>query len=215
LVAAPQGEAYGGAGNPAADVARETTLNTFTTSARRITAATAVSVLGATMLAGAASAETAVFRDARGDMAHGADIQRVRVVNEGRVKVKVVHRNLVRSYKSGSSLAVFLDTDRHRQGPEFVFQGGTFDGADYALLRAKGWKAAGRQAVPMRCGYDMKLDYVNETALVRIDRSCLGDPRQVRVEVKTGGELREGAETTTVVDWLGNAREFTRWVKRG
>lgn len=191
-------------------------MNATTTMLRRLGVGAAVAA--ATLaLAGPATAETRIFLDDKGDLAHGADITRVRVVNDDQVRVKVVHDDLVRSYKSGSSIEIFLDTDRTRKGPEYVFQGGTFEGADYGLLRAKGWKAANRQAVPLECGYIMRLNYAKDTALVRIDRECLGDPGRIRVEVKTGGELApDGSEpATTAVDWLGRARQFTPWVKRG
>lgn len=183
---------------------------------RRLAAVAGLSVLGAMAAAAPAAAATAVFTDARGDMPHGADIQRVRVVNDGEVRVKVVHRNLVRSYKSGSSLSVFFDTDRRRTGPEFVLQGGTYEGSDYALLKADGWKAAGGQSMPLRCDYSMRLDYARDVAVVRVARPCLGNPGAIRVEVKTGGEIaRPGEQPTTVVDWLGSPRRFTPWVERG
>jgi hypothetical protein len=184
----------------------------------RLTSVAALALVSTTVLAGGASAETRVFRDADGDLDHGADIQRVRVVNEDRVKVKVVHADLVRSFKSGSSIAVFLDTDRDRKGPEFVFLGGTFSGSDYALLPAKGWRRASDQQVPLRGGsYDMRLDYAKDTALIRIDRTVLRNPGAVRVEVKTGGELVPDGTgpATTGRDWLGKRKAFTPWVKRG
>jgi len=193
-------------------------MNTRNTTSRRLATVSALSAVGAVALAGAAAADTSVFTDARGDMNHGADIHRVRVVNEGQVRIKVVHDDLVRSYKSGSSVSVFVHTDRTRKGPEFVFLGGTFEGADYALLKADGWKRASDRQVPLRGGtYSMKLDYAKDTALIRIDRVVLRDPGAVRVEVKTGGELvPEGDEpATTEVDWLGKRRDFTPWVKRG
>jgi hypothetical protein len=193
-------------------------MNTRNTTIRRLAAAALVSALGSTMLAGAAAAETVVFKDAKGDLDHGADIRRVRVVNDEQVRVKVVHDDLVRSYESGSSIAVFLDTDRKRRGPEYVFLGGTFEGADYALLPAKGWKRAGDRQVPLHGGsYIMRLNYDKDTALIRFDREVLGNPRAVRVEVKTGGELApEGDQpATNGVDWLGEAKDFTPWVKRG
>lgn len=188
-----------------------------TTAVRRVLAGAALTALGVGALAAPASAESAVFTDAHGDVSHDADIYRVRVVNDDVIRVKVVHDNLVRSYLSDTSLSVFLDTDRSRKGPEYVFSGGTFEGADYALLKAKGWKAAGRQAEPLRCGYRMKLDYAKDTALVRINRACVGDPRAIRVEVKTGGvQVSTGEEPETpAVDWLGKPRAFTHWVKRG
>jgi hypothetical protein len=185
---------------------------------RRSLVAGASAALVVSALAGPAAADTAVFRDARGDLDHGADIHRVRVAHDAQVRIRVVHKDLVPSYKSGSSIAVFLDTDRHRKGPEFVLLGGTFRGADYALLPARGWKRASDQQVPLRGGsYDMRLDYAQDTAVIRIDRVVLRNPGAVRVEVKTGGELvPAGAEpSTTAVDWLGKPRHFTPWVARG
>lgn len=193
-------------------------MNTHSTKIRRFATAALVSALGVTALAGPASAETVVFKDAAGDLDHGADLRRVRVVNDEQVRVKVVHDDLVRSYESGSSLSVFIDTDRQRKGPEFVFLGGTFEGADYALLPAKGWRRASDRQVPLHGGmYIMKLNYAKDTATIRFDREVLGNPRAIRVEVKTGGELvPEGDEpATTGVDWLGKAKDFTPWVKRG
>lgn len=174
--------------------------------------ATAVATLVSLSAAGPAVAETTAFHDEHGDMGHGADIHRVRVVNEDLLKIRVTHANLVRSYESGSSLSVFLDTDRTRKGPELVFSGGTFQGTDYALLRADGWKQSGRRAVD--CGYDMKLDYAKETATVRLDRDCLDGAGAVRVEVVTGNDLTvDGSQTAR--DWLGERRDFTDWVRRG
>ncbi len=99
-------------------------MNASTATLRRIAAAALASAAGLTALAGPASAETAVFKDAAGDLDHGADIRRVRVVNEDQVRIRVVHEDLVRSWESGSSIAVFLDTDRKREGAEFVFSVG-------------------------------------------------------------------------------------------
>lgn len=193
-------------------------MNTRNTKIRRFAAATLVSAVGTTALAGAAAAETVVFKDAAGDLDHGADIRRVRVVNDDQVRVKVVHDDLVRSYESGSSISVFIDTKRKRKGPEFVFLGGTFEGADYALLPAKGWKRSSDTQVPLNGGsYVMRLNYEKDTALIKFDREVLGEPGAVRVEVKTGGEMvAEGDEpATTGRDWLGKRRDFTPWVKRG
>jgi hypothetical protein len=193
-------------------------MNARKTPLRRLATASALSAVATLSLAGAAAADTGVFTDARGDLDHGADIHRVRVVNGEQVKIKVVHRDLVRSYESGSSIAVFIDTDRTRKGPEFVFLGGTFEGADYALLKAEGWKRANDRQVPLRGGtYLMKLDYDKDTAVIRIDREVLRSPGAVRVEVKTGGEMvPDGSKpATNEVDWLGARREFTPWVKRG
>ncbi len=174
--------------------------------------ASAVAAVLSLSAAAPAAADTAAFRDQRGDMGYGADIHRVRVVNDDVLRVRVTHQNLVRSYESGSSISVFLDTDRQRKGPELVFVGGTFEGADYALLRADGWKQAGRRAVD--CGYAMQLDYAEDTATIRLDRDCLEGAGAVRVEVLTGNDLTvDGSGTAR--DWLGERREFSEWVPRG
>ncbi|HSE72799.1 MAG TPA: hypothetical protein VLA97_18680 [Nocardioidaceae bacterium] len=176
-------------------------------------AAVAALTAGVVAVPGTANAASDVFRDARGDMAgHGADIHRVRVVNEDRIRVRVVHENLRRSWKSNSSLTVYLDTDKRRTGPEFALIGGTFEGTDYALVKTRnGWKQ-GRRVESKDCEYGMTLDYGKETATITMDRDCFGSPKAVRVAVKTGGELASG---DIVRDWLGERRELTPWVRRG
>jgi hypothetical protein len=117
-------------------------LSTIRTAARRVAAVAAVSALTIAGLAGTAIADAKGFQDARGDMTQGPDNHKVRVENgEKRVRINDVHRDLVSSFRSGSSVAVYIDTDRKRTGPEYVFQGATFEGGDYALLPAEGFAA--------------------------------------------------------------------------
>jgi hypothetical protein len=190
-------------------------LNTLSsTVVRGLAGGVAASLVAAAVFAGAAAADTAVFSDARGDLDHGADIHRVRVVNTAQaVRVKVTHDDLVRSFRSGSSIRVYLDTDRSRSGPEFGFVGGTFQGSDYALVRSNGWKL-GRRIV--RTPHELTLDYAKDVAHIRIERGGRFDPGGVRVAVKTGGEMTpDGKGATTAVDWLGDRRELTPWVRRG
>src|SRR5215217_5267230 len=138
-------------------------------------------------MAGTALAQAFVFTDAYGDMKQGADIRKVRVINgDERLRVNVRHRDLVKSFRSGSSIAVYIDTDKARTGPEYVFLGATFEGGDYALLPADGFKQDGNRQVPLQGGtYIMKLDYVEDVARIAIDQVVVGDPARVRVEVKT------------------------------
>ncbi len=151
---------------------------------------------------------TAVFRDAHGDMAHGADLWRVRLTNKRMLRVDLTHDDLVRSFRSGSSGSVFLDTDRSRKGPEYVFSGGFHAGTDYQLSHADGWRAAR----PVHGRYELRLDYAGDVAHIRISRAALGAPGKVRVAVVTGGEQADG---DIVRDWLGERRHFTDWVARG
>lgn len=197
-------------------------MSTITTATRRVAAAAAVSALSIPAslgVAGTATADAAAFRDARGDMSQGADIHKVRVVNEKRVRVKVTHRDLVRSFRSGSSIAVYIDTDPKRSGPEYVLQGATFEGGDYALLKADGFQAAGNRQAPLHGGsYLMRLDFDRDVARIAIDRVVLGNPGKVRVAVKTGAEmLPKGSRTPgpTEVDWLTAPETFTPWVANG
>ena len=195
-------------------------MNTIRTAAQRVAAVAAVSALSITAFAGTALADSTVFTDARGDMSQGADIRKVRVTNSAEeLRVKVVHRDLVRSFRSGSSIAVYLDTDRAKSGPEFVFVGGTFSGADYALVKADGFNLANTRQVPLRGGqYAMEINYVKDVARISIDQVILGSPDEIRVEVKTGAEmLPEGSDQSMAneIDWLGTPKSFTPWVAKG
>lgn len=197
--------------------------NTVKNAAGRVASVAAVSAIAVTAItagAGAALAQSTAFADAHGDMKQGADIRKVRVTNgEEALRINVRHRDLVKSFRSGSSIAVYIDTDAARTGPEYVFQGATFSGGDYALLPAKGFKADGTRQVPLRGGsYIMKLDYVEDVARISIDQVVLGSPEQVRVEVKTGAELLPEGSTTpgeNEVDWLGTPKSFTPYVAKG
>ncbi|MFP5254083.1 MAG: hypothetical protein ACLGH4_09850 [Actinomycetes bacterium] len=161
--------------------------------------------------AGSAAAAISAFQDIRGDMAHGADIHSVKVVNEKNVRVVLKVADLVPSYKSGAGVTVYLDTDPSDAGPEFAFLGGMFEGTDYALVRTEGWDVPDNPRV-VRDFHIMKLDYENDVARFRMTRAALDDPGKVRVEVKTSGEQNDG---DIVRDWLQDRREFTSWVKRG
>ena len=73
--------------------------------------------------------------------------------------------------------------------------------------------------MPLHGGtYIMKLDFVEDVARIAIDQVVLGDPDQVRVEVKTGAELLPEGSTSpnpNEVDWLGEPKKFTMWVAQG
>ena len=189
---------------------RTMTNRSFVAPLAALAALGALGLAATVALAGAAGAEEATVKDAHGDMhGHGADVHTVRVVDEKAVRVVVSHDDLVRSYKSGASIKIYLDTDRDQAGPEFVFMGGIFEGADYALQTAEDWKATG--VVPLQKPYVMKLDYAHDVTRIRMSQEALGHPDEVRVTVRTGGEV-DGDQVT---DWLHGVRHFTRWVPRG
>jgi len=164
-------------------------------------------------VAGPAGAATRTFDDAVGDIEHGVDIESVKVVNEKNVRVVVQHDDLVRSFRSGASMTVYLDTDRSEPGPEFGLAGALFEGGDYGLLPTvgDGWRLS-RRAIPLTCSYESRLDYAADVTRIRISRACLDRPGEVRVAVRAGGEQPDG---DIVRDWLGSPRALTPWVARG
>ena len=144
------------------------------------------------------------------DLGHGVDLRSVEVQHGGRnVVVTTTHTDLVESYTSGSSGAVFLDTDPTDPGPEFVLLGGYFVGTDYNLVSTDGFS---RSAVgePVEGSYRMKVDYDTDQVRMRISREALGNPDEVRVAVRVAGTRPNGKNTRT--DWLGEPRSFTDWV---
>lgn len=174
------------------------------------TAALSVAALTLGLSAPAGAASIGV-RDGR-DSHHGSDLRSVQVVNgDHAIRVVTTHTNLRRDPATGSAGAVYLDTDRQDRGPEFVMVGGYFAGTDYQLLHTEGFghRSWGK---PVTGSYEMKVDYVKEQVRMRMSRAALGRPGKVRAAVRVSGLRTDG---TSVVDWLGEPRSFTRWVARG
>ena len=167
-------------------------------------AATAVS----TDNAGSAPAPGAavVTEDQAGDIDAGVDLRKVRLANRDMVRVVLKHDDLVPHPEYGVGASIFLDTDPAQKGPEFQFIGGLFQGTDYMLAEADGWRL-GKTVNMKKCFYIMKLDYEAERTVVRLEPGCLGDPEKVRIAVKATADSAEGAAH----DWLGSRRAFTGW----
>lgn len=146
------------------------------------------------------------------DLDHGVDLRSVEVQHNPRnIVVTTTHTNLRPSFRSGSSGAVFLDTDPVDPGPEYVFAGGYFEGTDYQLLHTDGF-ASSTWGEPVEGSYRMRIDYEAEHVRMRVARAALGDPEVVRVAVRVAGTRSDGS--TTAKDWLGAPRSFTEWVAR-
>ncbi|CAB4962088.1 unannotated protein [freshwater metagenome] len=176
-------------------------------------------ILGSTTLAVAAtlaltqlapaSADSIGVTDPK-DLAHGADLRSVQVEHKARnIVVTTTHTDLRESFRSGSSGAVYLDTDPTDPGPEHVFVGGYFVGTDYQLLTTDGF-GNGSWGEPVEGSYAMRIDYDAEHVRMRISRAALGSPDEVRVAVKVAGTRPDGSNTRR--DWLGEPRSFTEWV---
>jgi hypothetical protein len=146
------------------------------------------------------------------DLGHGVDLRSVQVEHKARtIVVTTTHTDLRRSFRSGSSGAVYLDTDPADPGPEYVFAGGYFVGTDYQLLEVDGFSNA-TWGEPAEGSYAMRIDYDAEHVRMRISRETLGSPDEVRVAVRVAGSRPDGSNTRR--DWLGEPRSFTEWVAR-
>jgi hypothetical protein len=187
---------------------------TSTTGTKRATLAAASLTLAALVgTAAPALAAASTFEDAKGDVAHGVDLESVKVVNEKNVRIRIQHDDLRKSFRSGASMTVFLDTDPAEPGPEFAFPTVLFQGGDYGLIptTGDGW-SYGRRAVPMTCSYELELDFADDVSSIRIARGCLDHPGEVRVAVKAAGTQADG---DIVTDWLGGRRQLTEGVAKG
>jgi hypothetical protein len=144
------------------------------------------------------------------DLGHGVDLRSVEVEHKAaNVVVTTTHTDLRPSYRTGSSGAVFLDTDPADPGPEYVFAGGYFVGTDYNLLEAEGFSNK-TWGPPVEGSYRMRVDYDTDHVRMRISREALGSPERVRVAVRVAGTRPDGSDTAP--DWLGEPRSFTDWV---
>jgi hypothetical protein len=121
--------------------------------------------------------------------------------------VKVAFTDLKRTSEAGpSGLAIFLDLDTSKPGPEYRLDTGLQSGTDYQLSRARKWKPVGE---PLTCDHRLRLDFKRNVAKFRVARSCIGAPDELRVGVKMT-DLYDGSHPVT--DWLGKPRSFTPWV---
>lgn len=156
-----------------------------------------------------ASADSIGVKDPK-DLAHGADLRSVQVEHKARtIVVTTTHTDLRESFRSGSSGAVYLDTDPADPGPEYVFAGGYFVGTDYQVVRVDGFSHAS-WGEPVEGSYAMRIDYDREQVRMRVSRAALGSLDEVRVAVKVAGSRPDGSNTRR--DWLGEPRSFTEWV---
>ena len=175
------------------------------------TLATAALTLG---LTAPAHAELYGIDDFGEPTGHGSDLLAVQIRNAPkRLVVTTTHENLRPNPNTGSSGAVYIDTDEADRGPEYVFVGGYFQGTDYSLLHTEGFGAK-RWGDPVEGSYLMTIDYVADTVRMRMSRKSIGHAGPVRIAVRVTGTRNDGT-SDGLVDWLGEPRSFTPWIARG
>lgn len=168
-------------------------------------AATALPALAA----GPAGAAEATYDDPADVTESRTDIRTVSIVHTpAKVRVVVGFTDLRRrSEGAGAGLTIFLDTTKDRRGAEFGLTTGLQDGTDYQLLRIRRGDPVGD---PLTCSHRVRLGFAAERLSFDASRSCLGDPARVRIGVK----MRDDSDPShPVVDWLGEPRSWTRWVR--
>lgn len=174
----------------------------------------ALSVVAVTLgLAAPANAELYGIDDL-GSTGHGSDLLAVSIRNAPKkLVITTTHENLRKDPKSGSSGAVFIDTDPTNRGPEYVFVGGFFEGTDYSLLHTDGFHHS-TWGEPVEGTYSMAIDYVADTVTFRMSRAAIGKAGKVRVAVRVSGTRNDGT-SNGLTDWLGEPRSFTPWIAKG
>ena len=182
---------------------------------RRLLVVLATAVVAVSVVSPPASAAERTFTDRSGDLRGGLDIQSVRVVNTGKwIKIRTHHRNLRATAPTGS-VSVFIDTARHRNGPEFRFSGPVgFDG-DYGIVKVRRWKAVGDA---LNCGGQrFGVNYQRDVVHFSVTRRCLDrayDHRvgKIRVAVKAAQNTASGDPR---IDWAPKRRHLYPAVARG
>lgn len=166
-------------------------------------------VLASALLAGAvapALGATESFPDPV-DTPDGVDVTSMKVKHENRVKVVLEHNGM--SKKAAVDITYWLDTKPRNRGPEYrIWFAANADGFD--ISRVDTWRDRGRSVDCVRHGARADT-FTDDPIVMWVHRSCLGDPKKVRVGVK----VRETEDGTRTVDWVPGKREFSGWVRRG
>lgn len=165
-----------------------------------------VAIAGLIMaLAGPAEAGTLVLKDNRGDDPRGNDILKVRVVHKKeRVKVRIRMDRIKRdSHGVLRGFGVYFNSRPKRPGAElYTGVSGGFD--VYRLKHGKPWYEGDPQ---QRCYRGVRTDLKKRKGVavfsVPHKSHCLGNPKSVRVRVRTGADRAPGG------------RPFSRPIRHG
>lgn len=155
------------------------------------------------VLVGPASADTTAYDDPVGDST-SVDISRVRVVHRDAVTVRV--RSAL-PLAAGQVYTFWISTGR---GPGSTYHASFRANSGFedqiGLVRPFGRHPTRFVHCP---GLRARADIFSDAPVaVRVPRSCLSDPRRVRVAVRFDDEM------TGAVDWAPERRTFGPWVAR-
>lgn len=174
-----------------------------------LASAITVAVCAAVLSAAPSSAAEATYEDPADTTASLTDIRTVEIAHSpDKLRVIVGFTDLRRHSEGGAAgLTIFLDTTKDRRGAEFGLTTGLQDGTDYQLLRIRRGDPVGE---PLACPHRVRLGFAKDRLSFDAARTCFDAPARVRVGVK----MRDDADPShPVVDWLGEPRSWTRWVR--
>lgn len=174
----------------------------------RLAVAAATAFAATVTMAPAATADTAVRLEKRGDAPRHIDLTRA-VVDNGDTKPKLaiirvrVKGKLHKGPENGDVVTVWFDRDRDRR-PDLRLA--ILHGWEWELTRVNRWHGSGRwagcrrvKAVPFSDGHGVK---------IRIARKCLNN-RPVKVAIRTSSGTGDGKH-----DWFRGRRNFLAPVRR-
>lgn len=175
---------------------------------RKHLAGTAAGLTAAATLALAAPAHAGIYSiDDPDDSPHGSDINTVGVTHTAK-KLTVVtdHFDLKKSFRSGGSLWIFIDTDKGDKGPEYVVTTDLFtNGGEYHLFATDGFARSTWDDESLR-GVRVVIDTAAESARTIIRTKAVGNPDEVRVSIRAKGKHKKS------IDWVGKPHAWSLWV---
>lgn len=168
---------------------------------RRTLVGMTAAVAAVLTLAAPAQAESVMIRDGADATASTTDIRKVRIHHgTKRLEVEVNFTNLKKQAQAG--LAIYVDTNGSRRGPEYALFTPLFSGGDYALLKMDGWNSGDL----VECRYNAEFDWAEDQVRFTAARGCFDKPQELRV----GMRMRDEADGShPVTDWLIGRRKFT------
>ena len=135
----------------------------------------------------------------RGDVASPNDIVRYKVLNDARIGVRTIHRNL---RASAQDIQFVLDTNRRRAGHEWGVYA-SMDGSFASVWRDTRSGPDYRDCPRLRISRSLRDDW----AVLTVPRRCVGKPGSVRLRARVQWSL-DGS----LGDWA-RARRWSDWVQ--
>ena len=175
---------------------------------RTFVAGLAAAVLATPLIASPAHAEYYSIDDPEDASASLTDMYALRARHGAeQVSASVNFADLRRDSLAG--LSIYFDTVKSRRGPEYVLSSGLGDGTDYALTRARDWRARGEH---LDCEYEARVKWGMDRFRTLVSRDCLGDPDAIRVSARMGDTYDP---SHPVVDWVPAQRRWSLWLGPG